>query len=425
MSYSGYITKLQDVRPHSNADRLQLATVFGNQVVISLDYKEGDIGVYFPTDGKLGVEFAEANNLVRKKDEFGNEIGGYLDPNKRHIRSIKLRGEFSDGLFLPLESLKEFTNIDKLAVGDIVKEYKGITICEKYVPYQRPRGEHVQGQSKKKKSEFIQFEQHKDTKQLAYSLDEFKKGDLCYITHKVHGTSGRTTHTLKEKELPLKWYERLFKRKARVTREYAVATGTRRVVLDFDSEATGFYGDNEFRKKYHDLLAPKLQKGETIYYEIVGYVTENSPIMPVYDNKKINDKAFVKRYGDTTTFTYGCQNGENDIYAYRMTFTSEEGFVLEYSQSDLEIRCEQMGIKVVPVLDKFIYTSKEDLLARVDKYQLAPDILDPTHINEGVVVRVEKGLELKAYKFKNIYFKILEGIAKEDALQPDMEEMEG
>lgn len=32
MSYSGYITKLQDVRPHPNADRLQLATVFGNQV---------------------------------------------------------------------------------------------------------------------------------------------------------------------------------------------------------------------------------------------------------------------------------------------------------------------------------------------------------------------------------------------------------
>ena len=168
-----------------------------------------------------------------------------------------------------------------------------------------------------------------------------------------------------------------------------------------------------------------MKKGETIYYEIVGYVAKDSPIMPVYDNKKINDEAFVKKYGDTTTFTYGCKNGENDIYAYRMTFTSEEVFVLEYSQADLEKRCKQMGIKVVPVLDKFIFTSKEDLLARVNKYQLAPDILDPTHINEGVVVRVERGLELKLYKSKNIYFKILEGIAKEDALQPDMEEMEG
>lgn len=416
-SHCGYIAKLQNVRPHPNADKLQLATVFGNQVIVPLDYKEGDIGVYFPTDLRLGVEFAEANNLVRKKDG----TGGYLDPNKRHIRSIKLRGEFSDGLFLPLESLKKFTNINKLKVGDVVKEYNGITICEKYVPY----GEHIQTQPKKKKSEFIQFEEHKDTKQLAYCLDEFKEGDLCYITHKLHGTSGRTTYTLREKELPLKWYERLLKRKPRVVREYAVATGTRRRVLDFDSGAIDFYGDNRFRKKYHDLLAPKLKKGETIYYEIVGYAAKDSPIMPVYDNKKINDEAFVKKYGDTTTFTYGCKNGENDIYAYRMTFTSEEGFVLEYSQADLEKRCKQMGIKVVPVLDKFIFTSKEDLLARVNKYQLAPDILDPTHINEGVVVRVERGLELKLYKFKNIYFKILEGIAKEDALQPDIEEMEG
>lgn len=32
MSYSGYIAKLQDLRPHPNADRLQLGIVFGNQI---------------------------------------------------------------------------------------------------------------------------------------------------------------------------------------------------------------------------------------------------------------------------------------------------------------------------------------------------------------------------------------------------------
>ena len=109
MSYSGYITTLKDLRPHPNADRLQLGTVFGNQVIVSLEYKEGDVGLYLPTDGKLGVEYAEKNNLVRKKDAEGNEIGGYLDPDKRHIRSLKLRGEFSDGLFMPLSSLADFT----------------------------------------------------------------------------------------------------------------------------------------------------------------------------------------------------------------------------------------------------------------------------------------------------------------------------
>ena len=242
----------------------------------------------------------------------------------------------------------------------------------------------------------------------------------------MHGTSGRTTHTLREVERPLKWYEKLFKREPRLELEYGVATGTRRVVLSLDNdENLGYYQDNEFRKKYHNLLSDKLQKGETIYYEIVGFVSPGSPIMPIGDNTKINDKAFVKRFGPTTTFTYGCQDGESDIYAYRMTMTTADGVVIEYPHELVKIRCEQMGIKVVPQLDKFIYTTEEDLLERVAKYEYAPDIVDPSHVNEGIVVRVEKGESFKAYKSKNIYFKVIEGIAKEDALQPDMEEMEG
>lgn len=427
--HCGYIVQLNELRPHSNADRLQIATIFGNDVCIGLDYKIGDKGIYFPTDLRLGVEFAEANNLVRKKDEFGNEIGGYLEPHKRHIRSIKLRGEFSDGLFLPLTCLEEFTDINKLAVGDAVKEFNGVTICEKYVPFQKASREQTQGQTKKKKSEFIQFEQHADTKQLAYNLGEFREGDLCYITHKMHGTSGRTTYTIKESVLPQKWYEKLLKREPKTARVYGTATGTRRVILALDTmptgfQGTGFYGTDEFRRKYHDLLAPKLHKGETIYYEIVGFVSPGAPIMPTCDNKKINDKEFVKRYGATTIFTYGCQDGENDIYVYRMTMTNEDGVVIEYPHELVKIRCEQMAVKVVPQLDKFIYTTEEDLLERVHKFECAPDIVDPSHINEGIIVRVERGDSFKAFKFKNIFFKILEGIIKEDATQPDMEEME-
>lgn len=425
MSYSGYVTTLENVRPHSNADRMQLATVFGNQIIVGMESKDGDLGAYYPTDGKLGVEYAEKNNLVRKKDEFGNEIGGYLDPDKRHIRSIKLRGEFSDGLFMPLESLSDFTDIKKLNKGDIIKEFNGVVICEKYVPIRRGNANTSQRTSKKKKSQFIQFLEHADTKQLAYNLDEFKEGDLCYITGKLHGTSARTTYTIEEKEAPLKWYEKMFKKEPKKSRVYAAATGTRRVVLDFDKEATGFYGTDEFRKKYHDLLAPKLHKGETIYYEIVGYVAPNSPIMPTCNNKKINDKSFVKTFGDTTTFSYGCQNGENDIYIYRMTITNEDGYVVEYPHELVKLRCQQMNVKVVPELDKFIYTTQEDLLERVAEFESGPDFIDPTHIREGIVVRIERGSSFQAYKFKNIYFKILEGIIKEEAIEPDMEESEG
>ena len=107
--YKAYITKITNLRKHSNADRLLVGECFGNNVIVSLNTKEGDVGVYFPVDGKLDEKFATINDIVRRKDEFGNPCGGYLDPDKRNITAIKLRGEKSDGLFLPLTCLSTYT----------------------------------------------------------------------------------------------------------------------------------------------------------------------------------------------------------------------------------------------------------------------------------------------------------------------------
>ena len=84
MAYEAYVTRLKTLEKHSNADRLQKTECFGNQIIVDMSYKEGDLGVYFPSDGRLGLEFAEENNLLRKKDETGKNIGGFIDPVKRH-----------------------------------------------------------------------------------------------------------------------------------------------------------------------------------------------------------------------------------------------------------------------------------------------------------------------------------------------------
>ena len=94
--YEAYIVKINSLRKHENADRLQIAEIFNNNVIVDLSTKIGDVGIYFPVDGKLGQEYAEHNNLLRKKDEQGNEIGGYLDAEKRNIKAMKLRGERSE-----------------------------------------------------------------------------------------------------------------------------------------------------------------------------------------------------------------------------------------------------------------------------------------------------------------------------------------
>ena len=416
--YEAYITSLKNVRKHSNADRLQVGECFGNQVIVDLSYKEGDVGIYFPTDGKLGQEYAEANDLLRRKDENGNDVGGYLDPEKRNIKAIKLRGEKSDGLFMPLSSLTPFCNIDELNVGDRITTINGNLICEKYIPRtnRRKSGEGNRQIKKKKEVEYPLFKEHVDTEQLDYNLNEFKKGDLCYITLKMHGTSQRTANLPKQNNK--NWITKLQDKYLKT--KYDVVTGTRRVVLE--SFSNGFYGNDGFRKMYHDDFKNKLQKGETVYYEVVGYVNETTPIMPDGDNKKVQDKEFAKKYGNKTRFSYGCDEGFNNIYVYRMTMTNEEGYVVEYPWELVKQRCEEMGVNHVPELDKFLYTTEDNLLKRVDKYLDITDPVGKTHISEGVVVRIDNKARFKAYKKKGFYFKVLEGIIKDTAEVPDMEE---
>lgn len=132
--YAAYVTRIKNLRKHSNADRLLCGECFGNTVIVGLDTKPEELGVYFPVDGKLGTEYAVKNDLLRRKDENGRPAGGYLDPEKRNIKALKLRGEKSDGLFMPLSSLSEFTDIAKLCEGDVITILNGVTICEKYIP---------------------------------------------------------------------------------------------------------------------------------------------------------------------------------------------------------------------------------------------------------------------------------------------------
>lgn len=474
--YCGYVTILKNVRPHSNADRMKLADCFGNTICVGIDAAEGEIGVYFPTDGQLSVEYCAKNDLVRRKDENGNPAGGYLDPEKRNIRAIKLRGEKSDGLFMPLSSFAYTgVNFDEWTVGTPITVVNGYEICQKYIPYKANKsvagGAGARVKRRAKRSVAPLFYEHKDTEQLAYNLAAFKPGDEIEITLKMHGTSQRTAYTKILTGFKRTFWDRLFCREGTPIYDWGYVTGTRRVVLDdFDG---GFYGSNEFRKQHADFFEGKLWKGETVYYEVVGFTHTGAPIMASADNKKISDKEFMKQYGAETVFSYGCNpNGigepidywdnektepcivpivpQSDIYVYRMTMTNEDGEVVEYTPDFMRHRCELMGVKCVPVFERFtipkasqcIYvdhnengewdeqetayeipiSAGEYIMNHAELYHDGPDPIGKTHVREGVVVRILNRPTFTAYKHKNFSFKVLEGIIKDTAIVPDMEE---
>ena len=256
---------------------------------------------------------------------------------------------------------------------------------------------------------------------------------MIEITLKMHGTSGRTARLPVFKGYRRTLLDRILRREGTPIYEDGYVSGTRRVVLeDFNG---GFYGSNEFREQHSKFFEGKLLKGETVYYEVVGFTTSGTPIMADCANKKLNDKEFMKKYGETTTFSYGCEPPHSDIYVYRMTMTNEDGDVIEYTPYFMRYRCEQMGVKTVQVFDKFyipeeqLLQSSEDgspvwvpvtnpgeyVLERAERYFDGPDPVGKTHIREGVVVRIINRPKFCAYKHKNHTFKMLSGIAIADA----------
>lgn len=436
--HCGYVVKVNELRKHPNADRLNIATFFGNDTCVSLDVVKGEIGIYFPVDLQLSEEFCLENHLLRKKPD-GTPDTGYMDPKKRNVTAVRLRGEKSDGLYLPLKCVA-YTgiNLDDLNIGDTVTTLNGHEICKKYIPIRKhySMDNKVNKTRKKKVPVAPLFVEHADTEQLAYNMNAFKNGDLVEITLKMHGTSGRTGYLprlvdivptnvlavfceIKDRKRKLNKIQKVmityFDKHSKPKYDWGLVSGTRRTVLDsFDG---GFYGSNEFREKHEKVFEGKLHKDETVYYEIVGFTDDGTPIMPKASNKKLNNKEFIKQYGEETVFSYGCDpdNKKSDLYVYRMTTTNEDGDVVEYTPDFMRYRCDQMGVKCVPLLWRGFIPEEvnpgEYIKEIAERYYDGPDPVGKTHVREGVVCRILNRPGFAAYKHKNYDFKCLSGIA--------------
>ena len=444
MSYNGFVTRVKNIRPAENADKLNLCDVFGNTVVVDKNVNENDLYVYFPCDGQLSLDFCLNNNLLRKLPD-GTPGTGYMDPDKRNVVAIKLRGNKSDGLILPLTCLDycfEDGAAAHLKIGDTIDVVNGHEICTKYIPRSSKRvGHPTNGNRTRKRRVPIAplFVEHADTEQLAYNLGAFRSGDEIEITLKMHGTSQRTGYLPVLSGFHRTIWDKLFRRDGKPIYTYDLITGTRRTVIN--GEDGGFYGSNAFRMPHAEQFRGKLWKGETVYYEVVGFTDTGTPIMATCDNKKLNDKDFVKQYGKNTVFSYGCSPtvlvcddtdgrnqkvvGQSDIYVYRMTMTNEDGNVVEYPPDFMRYRCEQMGVKTVPVFWRGIIpenpASADDPTIEpgewiknvAERFYDGPDPIGKTHVREGVVVRITNKPKFCAYKHKNHTFKMLSGIIVE------------
>jgi RNA ligase (TIGR02306 family) len=431
--YKATVLRIKNVRPHPNADRVKLATCHGNQVVVGLDVEEGHMGVYFPCDGQLSHEFCHANNLYREAslNKFPDEKGGMFDANRR-VRAQKFRGEISDGFWVPLHQFG-FIQVSGLDVeGFEFDEWCGVHICNKYV---NPNTIVAAQQNKNKKAKVaktsVMFKEHFDTEHFGKYLHEFKNDEQIIITEKLHGTSGRVAHALIDRELT--WKDKLAKFiGAKVKdQDWGYLSGTRRVVLEETSGTQ--YHDPTIREIAFSKFKDNLRKGETVYFEIVGFETTGVSIMPAVDVTKLNDKELLRKYGNLMYYSYGCAPRTCEIYVYRITITNEDGQSVDLSWNDVKSRCSEIGVKYVPEIACMTVNSlgeddrdkQDELFKLVDAYAQGDSLIDNGHLREGVCVRIDQyGIKPKVYKHKSFNFKVLEGIIKDSGVV-DAEEAQG
>jgi hypothetical protein len=433
MAYNAVVVKLENVRKHPGADRLQIAQALGYQVIVGMNVSEGDIGIAFPEGGQIDSEFLIANNLYRKHPQTNEPMGGFFESTGR-VKALRLRGVISDCFFIPIKSL-DYLNPPDMPVGTEFDRINGMQICKKYTnPSTQKAINAAKKQYKKPKwlPRFLvplhqwlcinqakydpcpNFYKHFETSQLRSHnrAIEAMSNVTVYFHSKLHGTSGRTGYVKYKKKSV---FSRFFSPK------YCYVTGSRNVTFNPEGYGQSFgdsyYSGTNFRQQAHNIIkAAGLKRDEILYYEIVGYSSPAATIMPSHTMKwedfkssgfsKDEFDSLVSRYGEVVSYTYGCSEGAFDIYVYRIV---QNGLDLPWIE--VEKRCTELNLKPVPLLETHHEPKNVMDIAR----RLSEEADKDGQLREGVCLRVEKVDEGKhifhsIFKAKSHTFAVLEGI---------------
>lgn len=153
------VCTIDDVRPHTNADALELCVVKGWQCVTQKGLrKKGDKIVYVPADTLMPVELSDKMGITK-----------YL--SKGRVRCAKLRGEPSFGVIMEAEPGWE--------VGRDVAEHFGLT---KYVPPLRATAGDAE-------TPHPLMQKYTEIENLRNFPDVFVPDEEVVLTEKLHGTN--------------------------------------------------------------------------------------------------------------------------------------------------------------------------------------------------------------------------------------------
>ena len=93
------VNQIKDIRPHNNADALELAIVDGWQVVVQKGMKPGDEVIFVPPDSMIPWDVAKSWGVDKYLNGYGSTSPIYKEAGR--VKAIRLRGEASLGFIIP------------------------------------------------------------------------------------------------------------------------------------------------------------------------------------------------------------------------------------------------------------------------------------------------------------------------------------
>lgn len=167
------VSKIKNIIPHPNADRLEIAEVKGWSCIVPKGrYKKGDTIVYIPIDAMLPYELANNLGVWRyltnhKKDMNGNPVAG-------RVRTCTLRGVISQGLVIDNPN-------PQWKVGKDVTKELGI------FKYEMP----VKDKKRDAAKSHPDFHIYTHIERWQNFPDVLVGGEEVVISEKIHGTNAR------------------------------------------------------------------------------------------------------------------------------------------------------------------------------------------------------------------------------------------
>ncbi len=311
------------ITPHGNADRLALANIAGWQVVVGKDsYKPGDLALYVPVDSVL------PNSLELRLFPPGSKIS----LKKGRIRSIKIRGQMSQGMLISLKDVAAELTAKAVDGGDwdeadmsVGEDFATRLNVTKYEPPEPDFAGPAQPKGKKASKNQINpnFKKYTDIENIKWYTDIFKEGEMVYISEKLHGTSARYGYVPRHYEgilAPIKTAVMNFLAKWGLVKAQQFVYGSRNCQLQTGSNRS-WYSEDVYAKilEQEDILA-RLEPGECVYGEIVGHNIQKN-------------------------YSYGCEEGEHKFYVYDVMV---DGKFLDYPA--FARWCSKRGFEPVPKL---------------------------------------------------------------------------